>query len=122
MSPCRAAAQLRVFPAVSRAAPLAAPLAAVCLTALGCLRGFLNAVVKPGIVPCDPGWLLFSWFPSGACQSLAVIWAPWAAAPLGSGEGSRQSSSHHQGPVTEGRGWWYSWEGVILLSCGFSSA
>lgn len=38
------------------------------LSALGSLWGSLSPVLKPGVVPCDPGWLLLSWFPSSSCH------------------------------------------------------
>lgn len=81
-----------------------------CPTALGSLWGFLNAVVKPGTVPHDPGWLKPSWFPSGFCWCLAMIWGPWAVTPAGSGEGNRWSSSDWQRSETKEHGWWHSWE------------
>lgn len=82
-----------------------------CPTALGSLWGFLNAMVKPGTVPYDPGWLWPSWFPSGSCWCLTMIWGPWAVTPCVSGERSRWSSCDCQRPETEEHGWWYSWEG-----------
>lgn len=74
-------AQLQVFPVASCTTSLAALVAAfsAChLTALGHLRGFVNAMVKPGAVPCDPDWLVLSWLPNSSCWSLAVIWLPLA--------------------------------------------
>lgn len=78
----------------------------VILTLWGACEGlsilWLNQVLSPVIqTGC---------YSSGSQAALAVIWDPWAVAPLGSGEGSKQSSSYHQGLVTKGRGWCYSWE------------
>lgn len=82
----------------------------VILLLWGICKDFPMLWLSQALSLCDPGWLLLSWFPNVSCWSLAVTRGPWAAASLGSGERSRRSSSHRQGPVTKGHGQWYKWE------------
>lgn len=106
MSPRRAVAQLWVFPAASRWLLWLLPVLLCVISPLRSIcQGYPMPWLNQTLIPCHPGWLLLSWFPSALAGAL-----PWLGASLGSGEGNRQSSSHRQGPVTRGHSWWYSWE------------